>query len=60
MLLFIVLVMTNPYVTLFLLMLVYCTHGVVLSVWQGQKAARYRMMRRKARAKERQSDKAED
>lgn len=60
MLLFIVLVMSNPYVTLFLLMLVYCTHGVVLSVWQGQKAARYRMARRKARAKERQAEQTED
>jgi len=52
MLLGIVFFVVDPYRVLFLVFLVYCLHGPILSVWQTQKAARYRLARRKQRASE--------
>jgi len=56
MLLAIVFVMADPYKILFGVMLVYCLHGPILSIWQHQKVSRYRVARRLARHKR---DKAE-
>jgi CDP-diacylglycerol--serine O-phosphatidyltransferase len=56
MLLAIVFVMADPYKVLFGVMLIYCLHGPVLSIWQHQKVSRYRMARQLARHKR---DKAE-
>ena len=53
MLIVIVFVMADPYKVLFGIMLVYCLHGPLMSIWQNQKAARYRMSRRLARKKKR-------
>lgn len=45
-----VLIMAAPYRVLFLLMLAYCLHGPLMSLWQYRRAARYRLARKKARA----------
>ncbi len=51
MLLAIVLIMVDPYKILFAGLLIYCLHGPIMSVWQHQKATRYRLARRRARRK---------
>ena len=48
------LVTAAPYKVLFGILLVYCLHGPVISVWQYQKANRYRVSRRLARKRKRQ------
>jgi len=52
----IVLLAADPYHVLFLVFLAYCLHGPILSVWQTQKAARARLIRRSERAKKKSSD----
>ncbi|MDX8395139.1 MAG: CDP-diacylglycerol--serine O-phosphatidyltransferase [Mariprofundaceae bacterium] len=49
MLLFIVLIVSEPFNVFFAAMVIYCGHGLILSVWQYQKASRYRLERRKKR-----------
>jgi CDP-diacylglycerol--serine O-phosphatidyltransferase len=56
----IVFVMSDPYKVLFGIMLVYCLHGPLMSVWQNQKAARYRMARQRARKRQRQAAEADE
>jgi len=48
----IVLLVAYPIYVLFGVFFFYCTHGPVLSIWQGQKAARLRLAKRKKRAQE--------
>lgn len=55
MLLVIVFIMADPYKVLFAVMLIYCLHGPMVSVWQHQKASRYRMARRRARKRQDQT-----
>jgi len=52
----IVFVMSDPYKVLFGILLFYCLHGPVMSIWQGQRANRYRLARRKARKRKRQAE----
>jgi len=52
----IVLLVADPYNVLFFVFLTYCLHGPILSVWQTQKAARYRLARRRERAQKQDSD----
>jgi len=47
----IVLVMADPYRILFAVFMAYILHGPMLSIWQNQKARRYRIARRKARVR---------
>ncbi len=47
----IVLLVADPYRVLFLVFLIYCLHGPVMSFWQTQKAARFRLAKRRERAK---------
>jgi len=56
----IVLLVADPYNVLFAVFLIYCMHGPVLSIWQGQKAARFRLMRRRERAKNKKTKGDED
>ena len=51
MLLAIVFIMADPYKVLFAIMLIYCLHGPMMSVWQHQKATRHRLAKRRARAR---------
>lgn len=53
MLLAIVFIMADPYKVLFAIMLLYCLHGPMMSVWQHQKATRHRLARRRARVRKR-------
>ncbi|MDX8384804.1 MAG: CDP-diacylglycerol--serine O-phosphatidyltransferase [Ghiorsea sp.] len=46
----IVMLVAYPVYMLFGAFLLYCVHGPVLSAWQGQKAARLRLLKRKQRA----------
>jgi len=52
----IVLLVADPYNVLFAVFLIYCLHGPILSAWQGQKAARFRLKRRRERAKKKVED----
>lgn len=54
----IVFVMSDPYKVLFGVTFFYCVHGPVMSIWQNQRASRYRTARRLAR-KRRQQESAE-
>ncbi len=54
----IVLLTAYPEYVLFSVFFLYCTHGPILSMWQGQKAARARLLKRKQRAEQPQG--AED
>lgn len=58
MLLAIVFIMADPYNVLFGILLIYCLHGPMMSIWQRQKATRRRLARRKAR--KRSASKSED
>jgi len=49
MLLVIVLVMADPYRVLFTVLMAYCLHGPLMSLWQHRKAVRYRRLRRRHR-----------
>ncbi len=51
----IVLLVADPHHVLFIVFFAYCVHGPVLSVWQTQKAARYRLAKRRERAKKNRS-----
>ena len=51
----VVLLVLDPHRVLFFVFLAYCVHGPIMSVWQGQKAARLRLKKRLARAKVKQS-----
>lgn len=44
------LVMVDPYRVPFIVMLVYCLHGPILSLWQNRRLTRYRQMRRARKA----------
>jgi CDP-diacylglycerol--serine O-phosphatidyltransferase len=55
----IVLLVADPYNVLFFVFLIYCLHGPVMSIWQTQKAARFRLAKRLDRAKKK-SQGAED
>ncbi|MDQ6989151.1 MAG: CDP-diacylglycerol--serine O-phosphatidyltransferase [Mariprofundaceae bacterium] len=48
----IVMLTAYPELMLFTVFFLYCVHGPVLSVWQGQKAARARLLKRKQRAQQ--------
>lgn len=52
----IVLLVSDPAHVLFLVFLTYCLHGPIMSGWQSQKAARYRIARRMARKKHQGED----
>jgi len=54
----VVILVLNPQVVLFPVFLGYCMHGPVLSVWQGQQAARLRLKKRLARARKKQAAEA--
>jgi CDP-diacylglycerol--serine O-phosphatidyltransferase len=56
MLVAIVLVMADPYRVLFTVMMAYCLHGPMMSLWQHQKATRYRLARKRRKAAEGASD----
>ncbi len=56
----VVLLVLDPHRVLFFVFLTYCVHGPIMSVWQGQKAARLRLRKRLARAKAKQSVKQDD
>ncbi len=47
MLIVLVLIVADPYINLFVLASAYCLHGPLISVWQRQRALRYRVARRK-------------
>ena len=55
-----VLLVLDPHRVLFFVFLAYCVHGPIMSVWQGQKAARLRLRKRLARAKAKESAKQDD
>ncbi|MDX8380482.1 MAG: CDP-diacylglycerol--serine O-phosphatidyltransferase [Ghiorsea sp.] len=46
----VVLLVLSPERVLFVVFLAYCMHGPVMSIWQGQRAARLRLKKRLARA----------
>lgn len=46
----IVFLVSDPHHVLFILFFIYCIHGPIMSGWQTQKAARFRLMRRKMRS----------
>lgn len=48
----IVLLVADPYRVLFFVFLAYCLHGPIMSFWQAQKAARFRLAKRRERAKQ--------
>jgi len=56
----VVLLVLDPHRVLFFVFLTYCAHGPIMSVWQGQKAARLRLRKRLARAKAKESAKQDD
>jgi len=60
MLLVIVFVMADPYKVLFAVLLIYCLHGPMMSAWQHQRATRYRLARRRARVRKRETSEMED
>ncbi|MFQ5581960.1 MAG: CDP-diacylglycerol--serine O-phosphatidyltransferase [Mariprofundaceae bacterium] len=49
MLLALVLIVADPYKTLFIMAVAYCVHGPLLSIWQRQRAGRMRLARRRHR-----------
>jgi len=53
----VVLLVLDPDRVLFFVFFAYCVHGPIMSVWQGQKAARLRLKKRLARAKAKQTSK---
>jgi len=50
----VVLLVLSPERVLFVVFVGYCMHGPVMSVWQGQRAARLRLKKRLARAKQKE------
>lgn len=50
MLVAIVLVMADPYRVLFTVLMAYCLHGPMMSLWQHQKAVRFRLARKRRKA----------
>jgi CDP-diacylglycerol--serine O-phosphatidyltransferase len=52
----VVLLVLDPERVLFIVFLTYCIHGPIMSVWQTQKAARYRLAKRLERARKNSSD----
>jgi len=55
MLVVLVLVMSDPYRILFAVFMAYVLHGPMLSLWQYHKARRFRLARRKARARKKKA-----
>ena len=54
------LVMTDPYRVPFIIILVYCLHGPILSLWQNRRLAQYRQERRAKRAGRKAADESGD
>ena len=52
----VVVLVLDPQRVLFIVFLAYCIHGPIMSVWQGQQAARLRLKKRLARAKQKEND----